>query len=247
MLTPERFVDMGADAPNIVWLNGLELLAHCLVGDYKKSLYKDQWPTRTCLDGLREELEKHTDGNEDFHQVSENVYWEDYRRRHTRADSGDLNIGRYVNGDENCFDETIKEMEDECQDAVSVILDMNIAYEDRQSNEMVQRHKKIYEIVLKCEAEQIPCRVTACFSIEIPERENDFTFYIVIKNYDDPIFPGIWGAFKSNVSTNDFINVIMDFLIGTESGRNGLCKHMSVREEIQDDKIIVIDPKRVRE
>lgn len=241
MLTPEEYI---TEKPQVAWLNGLEVLEHCLNADYRETIYKDPHPAMGRLDELREELERHSKEDE-FSEIEENVFYEDYHILERSSETGDLNIDRYLDRDERCFDEYVKVLQEGEKDAVSVIMDMSIPWTERDAGEMEKRHHDIYKIVLQCEADQIPCRVVAVYGSMIPERKKVLKFYIVIKDYNDPIFPGLWGAFKTNKTTNNFGNVVMDFLVGTEHSGNGTPTPISIGDDIEDDELILIRTKRV--
>ncbi len=102
---------------------------------------------------------------------------------------------------------------------------------------------------MKYEGEDIPCRVICALGISIPERygQDPLKIYSVIKDYSDPIFPGIWGAIRNNADTNSFVNVIMDFMVGTRCGGNGTPTEIRVKEDFpEDEEVIILDAKRVK-
>ena len=69
--------------------------------------------------------------------------------------------------------------------------------------------------------------------------------YLVVKDYDDPIFPGIWSAFKSNRATNNFLNCFMDFIVGTHASGNGTAVTVDIGDDMFSDSVQLIDTKRV--
>ncbi|MBW1799378.1 MAG: hypothetical protein JRJ85_01480 [Deltaproteobacteria bacterium] len=245
MLTPEEYIQK---KPDIAWLYGLDVLEHCLQGDSEKTAYENKDVSWDRLDGLRAELEKHKKADMMFDEIRENVCLDGLKIEEVSSETGDLNIERYLDGNDRCFDEYIKEMNDDALDGVSVFMDMAIDWSQRNDNQMIARHRRIYEICLECEAANVPCRVIAAAGVDIPELDKPLKLFIVIKDYNDPIFPGLWGAFKTNMSTNDFLNVVMDLLVGTICAGNGAPVPIHVRNAVdEEEEIRIINGERVLE
>jgi hypothetical protein len=196
------------------------------------------------LEELRRELEKHGQ-KDDFDEIVDDTFFKKSRSKEIPSEIGDLDIDRYLEGDARCFDEVIRERV--VKPALTVVMDMAIPWVDREDHYMVERHKKIYSLVVAAEAECQPCRVVASFAIKTDEQREVVRYYFIIKDYDEPIYPGLWGAFKTNRSTTCMVNAVMDFMNGTNSYGNGQLQRWDVRRDLpEDEEVVLINPRFLR-
>lgn len=245
MLTCAEYVEQGGPASDgSIWVNGLDLLDHCLQADPTQTLYRSSRIHQDVFNGLTDALGTPVE-TEEFQEVMLNSYdpkpaWQSFE-----DDGGDLNVERWLDGNENCFDNHQKVPYK--NQAVTVAIDMAIPWIERCSGAMAERHKAVYEIVAKCEADRIPCQVVGVFGVKIKSDEHPVPLRIfsIIKDYHDPIFAGIWGAFVSNATTNDFINVVMEGFVGSRHYGNGTPWHTDLDEYMPDDFIYVVKAKRL--
>lgn len=205
---------------NEVWLYGLDAVEHCLQGDVNQTLYKHQSPAVEQWQEWREGMLERTNWDEDFQDIIDNAYERVPKWKRYDDDSGDFQLDAWLNKEDQCFEGYEKIAVD--KPAVSVVYDMNVPWCDRNETYMVDAHRKVYEIAAQCEAERRPCRVVVVMNDVIPEIERDtLKVFFVIKDYNDPIFPAIWGTFVNNRYTNAYGNVVNDYLIGTRHYGNG--------------------------
>jgi hypothetical protein len=241
MLTPQEYIERN---PPVAWLHGLDVLEWVLRGDTKATIYKHHDPQPGCLSDLRREIETHPAEPGSFDEILEDVFHRASRSREIPSEIGDLDIDRYLGGDPKCFDEVIRERFE--RPALTIVLDMCIPWRERDDPDMAPRHRKVYALALKAEAEGRPCRVVSVGAEKVPESQETIRFYVVIKDYNEPIYPGLWGGLKTNRSANDFLNCIMDYLHGTRDRANGTVCEWNVREDLpEDEEVIVIDSKRL--
>ena len=239
MLTAEEYAEL---KPDLLWIHGIEALGHCLKKDHTLSAYKDNSPITRTWEDLVHKLSKHMtpDG---FADAVDEGFRKEYKVLHHDSRCGELDIDRYLDREDRCFTEYYKENLD--KPAITIVLDGSVAAYERSSDYMVSRHQRVYEIALEAEAQNKPCRVIAAMCNIIPEIESGIKILMVIKDYKDPIFPAIWGAFKDNETTNDWANVYMDYIVGTRTSGNGMPMSINIDEYIFGDDIIVIEPSRV--
>lgn len=242
MLTPQEYI---RKKPELIWMHGLDALKHCLKGDATQTAYGDDKPVVHLLAELKRDLGVHSEYDAKFDEMRETTFIRDFEVNETPSEVGELDIDAYINHDELMFEECIKVEQDNSAEAITVVMDMGIAAAERQGSEMAERHRKIYQLCLKSEADEIPIRVVAAVEIVSNKPAKTFKIFLVIKDYEDPIFPALWGAFKTNETTNTFLNVIMDYLIGIHDKGNGSPVWLNVSHEIRDDEIILIDPVRI--
>ena len=229
------------------WVHGIDMLEHVLKGNFQDTIYNNGTDRANHLYEMTQAM-----GNrgeyEGFDEVIENAYAPKRQWRSRMDNEGDLVIDAYLNRDDRMFETWEKEISS--ANAVSVLLDMAIAWGERDDDDMIARHRKCYEIASKCEGAQIPCRVIGCMALAIDEygngRRKAINVFVTIKDYLDPIFPGIWGAFETNNSTNRLVNVLAVYLLGTGTGGNGNLETLKVTDYFTDDEDIhAIDPKRL--
>lgn len=245
MITPQEYLDRFTDPPKEIWVYGLDLVEHILKGNWKNSFYKDPHPARGYLYELQEEMQEHTTDDDMSRIIAMNL-----RKisKWTGFDSydGDLDLDMFI-ADPNIqtpiFTSYKKEIDR--KPAVTLVLDMNIPWAERKSNEMEERHREIYSIAAQCISEHRPCRVIAVSSWKIPEIKYSPVMFIIVKDYTDPLFSGIWGAFKTNETTNSFANTIQDYFIGTKDMCNGIATSVSMSKHIPSDEIQIIKSTRL--
>ena len=221
MLTPDEYLRNGMPDSHEIWLNGLEIVEHCLQGSYRKTFYQDESPARSHFREWSEGMTQRSKWDDKYDQIFENSYRPVPKWTRYDDDCGDLQVDAFIAKEELCFEAWERRARQ--KQAVSVIYDGNVCYGDRHETYMVERHQKVYDIAAQCEAERRPCRVIVIMNDQIPEIKGDtLKNFFVIKDYNDPIFPAIWGTFTKNLFTNAFANVYMDYFIGTHTGGNGI-------------------------
>lgn len=248
MLTCREYLELFPDRPpEEIHVHGLDLLQHCLRGDVKETWYKDRSDKKTHLYELQEELEKHTD-NDELNNVLNDVLTQ--KPKWTRYDSedGDLDIDRYIQTKDNpdgalIYDGFRKEMKP--KPAMTLILDCAIPYMERSLGDMAHRHKLVYTLATQAYMEGRPCRVIATWGVKYTEESLARVFFITIKDFSEPMFSGMWGAFKNNRTTNCLLNVIMDYFIGTDDYGNGRPVDIGITQYIPRLECELIDPKRL--
>ncbi|MFP3869032.1 MAG: hypothetical protein ACLFUU_12905 [Desulfobacteraceae bacterium] len=228
---------------NTLWLHGMDALEHILQGDTDQTAFKDRGDSREHLNTLKREMETPCP-TEDFQEALEEVEFSKPRWKARASQEGDFEVEAWLNGESACFTEYFKDSRQ--VNAISVVLDMVVPWRERHGAYMAPRHRKVYQIALEAEAQGIPCRVVACFSEKVPEYRKDLRIFLVIKDYDDPIFPGLWGGLKSNLTANAFINCFMDYIVGTRHPNNGNLQYMEIGDDFWDDEVILIEPRFVR-
>lgn len=245
MLHPTEWTDRGDDRPCVMWVHGLDAVEHCLKGDYKMSAFKDASPSMSPFNRFRNAMSENTYDYEAFNKALENQDVHDDVWKDLPSDSGDLDVDSYIEREEYIFEECFKKRE--LKPAINIVFEFCINANERDGHEVQRRHEKIYPMVLKAQAEGVPTRVIACAVVNIPEFKEPLRMYIVIKDWEDPIFPGIWGALKNNDTANAFLNVLMDFIVGTRHGGNGTAIGYNVTEDLpEDDEIVLVEATKLR-
>lgn len=242
MLTPEEYIQL---KPRDAWLHAIDVLRHVLKGDTKQTCFRDPndgVAGKACLAELRAALEKHSpDGA--FDTVLEQHVITSPKRVARTSDSGDFDPDRYFAGDERCFEEWEKH-DLPSGDGLTLLIDADISWAARGDSDMAKRHERAYRLCLQAEAEGVPCRVVASFCSEIREFRKYLHLFLIIKDWRDPIFPGIWGAMQSNLTCNALINTIMDYLVGTSTHGNGSPRPFDPAPYMLGEEFRVLEPRR---
>lgn len=243
MLTAAEYIK---EKPTTLYIHGLEALKHCLKGDYQQTAYRDPNPDMTRLAMFQDEITRHVENAQDFNEhYKDKLKLGKTRKRH-KSTSGDFNTERYINGSKRPFDASRKTIGG--QRGVTVLFCAGINAQDVNGKIMEERHKRAYDFAAKCFNERRPCRIIAVkwnqYIHESTQPFKTFKLYVIVKDFNDPLFPTIWGAYKTNASTNMWSNIMWDFLIGTHSDGHGQPSAAYVLEDFQEDRIHVIsDPK----
>ncbi|NIR13950.1 MAG: hypothetical protein GWN77_01090 [Gammaproteobacteria bacterium] len=204
---------------NVLWFHGLELMDHLCKGDWEQTYWKNKYPIYEYLDIMRDAM-SNRNVDPQFQEIVENSYCPKEQWAETWDEQGQFDLDSWLSGEEQCFIET--ERQYDLGDAVSVLMSVNVPYCDVNKTYMVDRQRKVYEVVAKCDSENRPCRVIAVKNEILQEIHDDtLKIFTVIKDYDDPIFPAIWGCFWDNETTNAYANCFSDYFLGTHSWGNG--------------------------
>jgi hypothetical protein len=171
----------------------------------------------------------------------------DLGKRWERLDSdhGEIDVDRYIDRHDRPFDEyrRIKRR----KPALDIVMDMGIPWSERGTPQMAERHAKIYQLALAAEAESQPCRIMAVVSLWCSPEQGDIELILILKDYHEPIFPSLWGGLKDSTTGNDFLNVVVDYLIGTASVSNGTLRQFTLSREkdFAGGEVVAIKPQRV--
>lgn len=239
MLTPADHIKNKINPDGVIWVSGLDAIEHCLQKDTHKTMFKHASPVADFWDEWNAAMKDQTVHTDQFQDVYNNAYTYKEQYIETIDDSGSLDVGAYIGGEDLCFNNEQKLYAQ--GPACSVILDIVVPYYSRGDNYMIERQQKVYDLVAQCDSENRPIQIVGAVCIKIPEHAVPLKIFILIKDYADSIYPSIWGSLKNNKSTNAFLNVIMDYFIGTRDLHNGLCTSLrDVENYFQDNEELVI-------
>jgi hypothetical protein len=235
--------------PKTFFIHAVELLRHVLKGDHRQTAYVGKgknFKSTHHLRDLMEYMEEHKkESNADFKRLQKESYRRKKAWRDIDAETGDIQIDRYLNNERKMYTDqqsTIKKKR-----ALSLIFDIGTNANERGDSFVNKRYEKIYKLTFQAMADRRPCRVIAVDGHGITEiRGRPLAMYMVIKDYRDPIFPGIWGALKGNAQANTLLNCIAEYFIGTEDYGNGHSTTVYINSDIRHDEIQLIDCKRVK-
>jgi hypothetical protein len=222
--------------PNPLWTHALDVLKHVLKGDHKATFFKHNGSERHFL----EELQSYLDGKpkevDSFLEAKHNAFVQERRWKRFDSECGDLSVNRLLDGEPRPFDDYRKTFVP--KPAITIIMDMTVPYGERDGKSVAQRHEQIYKYACEANKEGRPCRVIAAEKCDITEAAGHKSF-IILKDFDDPIFPSIWAAFENNRLANSFINAYMDYFIGTHHYGNGTCMSYDLAEDFDENAILV--------
>jgi hypothetical protein len=235
---------------NVFWIYGPDLAEHIQsVGnsieeqvDFAKKRTAFNCPFDLCRDYLRTVQEAMRDKVNRVEVLScDESYEVNYipspKHREVFSDMGDLAVERYLDKHNLPFDE-VKVLVKEGQSHTAFI-DIGVNAGNRSDTYVDEQHKKIYAMAANAEATRAPFRVIAAYSLVTGEGK--FRFFIVLKDYDDPIFPNIWACIGNNASTNSLLNTISDFVIGTNDPGNGYTNECPIRKsDLGEEEEVVI-------
>ncbi len=219
MPTPLEYLEDGIPASHELWLNGLDIVKHCLQKDSQQTFFKTTRPATRHWNDWSEAMSKRAENDDNFQDIYDNAYIDKNQWETVDNDSGLLDVGQFIAGEELCFDEDVQVYE--TGDCMSVLIDIAIPYCERSKSYMIERHKLVYDLIAQCDSEERPIQVIGVLGVKVDELPTPLKIFIVVKEYNDTIFPAIWGTLINNEVCNSFINVIMDYFIGTHDCGNG--------------------------
>jgi hypothetical protein len=248
MLTPKEYLDrfQGKALPKVVWMNGLELVEHVMAGDWKQTIHGDPNAHREHLYEVQSEMEAHAKDPDKLEEIMREGLQKKNRWKRFDDYSGDLDLDRYMQtrvGMNPVFDNFSKVKTH--RPAMNILLDVAIPWMERGDRDMKARHEEVYKLTVQCQNENRPCRVIAANCISIPEAPRNIVFFTIIKDFRDPIFKGIWGAYKTNTAANSMLNVLADYFIGTSSSCNGCSEDINVLDHFQEGEVVLVKSKRL--
>lgn len=246
MLTPKEVLDYHRlhdrlPGKNEVWVHALELVEHCLERDTDQTLFRcrDDHHDRGLHREWVEAMQNRNQLDEKYAEIWENAF--DRKEQWTECfnDTGSFDVSSWLSGEQNCFVDTEKQFDQ--GPAISILIDINVNYHQRHDSYMVDRQREVYRIVAQCESTNRPCRVIGVFTCEIDEIRGDLLkIFMVVKDYDDPIFPAIWGTLIDNQCTNSFLNTIQNYFTGTHSMGNGSCETLRNPEQFFPEEDLIL-------
>lgn len=242
-MTPDEYVKAGKESwlkNPVAWVHGLDLMEHILQADPKQVTMEtdlndiNHRQIETMRDSMSERSEKH---EEEFKQLTENSYMPKKRYTTQKSDSGEFCLDSFLNGEEQVFEDPVKILSQ--GRAVTILYDVGVTWYERSQNFMEERHKKVYTITAEMMSVNRPVRVIAVLGEECCDIPKPSVIFAVIKEFSDPIFPGIWGCFTNNKSTNAWVNCVQDYFVGTEDIGNGRPCIVNCRQYFPDDELIM--------
>ncbi len=246
LLSPEEYKAKGI--PEQVWFYMPDLVNYIMSHRMKDSFFGGNgWYNREEFHkaALREEMKK---GTHDAEDLNKEAFTFERKKTHREkdSDSGTFDVERYLNGDERPFTDVFTETTPKV--SKTIIMELGANWMDRDDESVYRnRHRRAYAEVLKAEAEGVPVRVIAAASKKFGEFNSARKYYIIVKDYGDPIFPEIWGCLRSGITANATCNLISYTLVGTRDSGNGYQRDFTIDEDFpEDEKLIVIDPVRVK-
>lgn len=240
-MTAEEYIRL---KPECLFIHNLDLLEHMLKADPKATAYngthRPYWEAhRTFIQEMERVIPV-----DNYRKIEEG-----FNKRLTTtevpSDSGALNIDRYIGGDLLCFDEPVKRFRPRL--SRTIIFDFGKNECENSGTDCQHRYEKIYKQVLECEERGEPCRVIAAEGHRFSEiRPKVLRVYIVVKDYNDPIFPAIWACIKTNRAAWALGNVIADFLVGTNDSTNGSATSFQIGDDIpKDEDVQIVDSVKI--
>lgn len=216
-----------------VWFHGADLLEHLERYDVEHAAFdhkSDFNPSRQRR--FVEQVSAYQpEAIADFEAILEQAAERPRRRNRSRIseDGDDLDVDAYIDaldsGRRDVWVEDVVLVERRA-DAVEIVFDASVPWTRRYADWMRRRQAEAYKLALQCERNGTPCRVVVAFSLHFREDElNDqpLTVHVVVKDYAEPIFPTLWGAFTDNATCNDMLNIFAETVVGTGRAENGCC------------------------
>lgn len=111
------------------------------------------------------------------------------------------------------------------KEGVLMLIPLAVPGREAGSSYMKRVHEHAYSVAIECESKGEPCKILGVLSIKYKIRKKTYILdtSIVIKDWEDPIFPGIWGLIMSNEASNILCFAMSYKLVGTSEDGAGGC------------------------
>lgn len=216
-----------------VWFHGADLLEHLERYDVEHAAFSHKSDfDRSRQSRFVEQVSAYQpEAVADFESIREQAAERPRRRNRSRIseDGDDLDVDAYIDAlDSGRRDVWIEDvvLVERRADAVEIVFDATVPWSSRRADWMRRRQAEAYKLALQCEQNGTPCRVVAVYANKFRRDElggKAVVFHIVVKDYAEPIFPTLWGAFTDNATCNDMLNLVAETVVGTGLGGNGNC------------------------
>lgn len=226
----------------VVWWHGMDMLQYLMRNDAAHSAFRNSELDhyRLRYTGFVEQIKDYKFDRERLDITMEQVLSRPRKRNkyRTSVDGDDLDVTSYI----ETFGEPSPKVWDEpykivCErrQAVNVYFESSVPWTSRLQGYIANRQHIAYNIALNCEQDGVPCRIVTCYAVRIPEVKTSIEFHIVIKDFDEPIFPQLWGIFLNNRTANDAWNFVSEMIIGTSDDGNGTVVPFMVQPQDNED------------
>jgi hypothetical protein len=213
----------------VVWFHGMDFLQYVMKNEPRQSAFQNSslGHYRTNYDNFVSKVKEYRFDRERLSITMEQVLSRPRKRNkyRTSVDGDDLDVDSYI----ETFGETSPKIWDEpykivCErrQAVNVYFECSVPWVSRKQTYIANRQHLAYNIALNCEQDGVPCRIVTCYGVRVSEVKQAIVFHIVIKDFDEPIYPPLWGVFLNNETTNTAVNLLSEMVIGTGQDGNGL-------------------------
>ena len=226
-----------------IWVHAVDLLEHVLQGDDQLTFWKAGQDDER-LRSLRREMEQHHHDPK-YADIIHDLGRPTKKWVEVPSEVGDLDVNAMLCGEDKIWIEARRQRKR--RPGLTIILEAVVSWDDRDSDFMEKRHTLVYRMVRKCELEGRPCRVIYVRPVGYPEvSDGKAVVCAIVKDWHEPIFPGVWGALKNCATTNDLGNSISSFFYGTSSSGNGSCGHADLSHLIPaGEQVALVAPKYV--
>jgi hypothetical protein len=237
----------------VAWHAGLDYLGTLLRANTAVTPYgapnqemAQQW-REGYLEEVRKAVEQYSESNlEAFADVTEEVLSRPRKRvRDIRDFEGDdLCVESYLESEhpeeEKIFLSEHKE-EARRKPALNIIIPVDVPGGHTRLTYIRDAQRSAYRTCLLAEQDRRPVRVVGVYSAQYRAMSGrTLTQYIVIKDWEDPVFPALWGCFQDNRIANLVSCLNSLFILGSTESGLGSVTSRAVRQDFTDGEEIVL-------
>jgi len=240
---------------NPSWFSAIEMYRYFMKGKRTEAYYhrKDFGGDEDAVRYLRKHLSD-IDETDTYQSIIDETFKPTMKLVEEPSTSGEIVIERYLDGVANMFDEPYKRRVH--RPGMTIIFEIAIPVSENRSEKQRRRFDKVYRLVTTAENDGCPCRVIAAAATRCSERHEEvhqarkvgvkldstIRTYWVIKDYEDPIFPGIWGPMSTSYGANQLMVAYMSLVVGTNDYTRGQVATYDVAKDMPpDEEIIIVD------
>ncbi len=254
MFTIQEYMDkykgskgIDTNGPITLWFHATDLMEHILNFKQGNTIF----PTTSTryqkyIDIVREEIDRDRDDFETFDEMFENSYLKKKKYKPEMSDSeGELDIEAYIAKEKKLFERYV-EVVKETKSAISIFINFGLNYHERRNRDVKEAYEQVYQIAATCEAEDRPCRVIGCYALRAETYNNVIKIPILLKDYNDPIFPSIWAGICNNTVAHALCCLIPTYLVGSRDPFIGQAVTFDISDLCESDEEIITFGNKIR-
>lgn len=232
------------------WFHGLDVLGHILRAD-PEAVSKPRSPEssdQSYLSELRAEIEQYKRDTR-LDELCADVFSRPRKRtRHIIAEDGDdVYVDGYVGGNRREYFTRARREEARHKPALSICFEGNVPHDDRGADYIEKYQLDAYDLIIKAEREGRPCRCVVLMEQGYSDRDDGhYRFHLVVKDWNEPVFPALWGCFKNNKTANTLANTMTAFIVGGNPWGNGTPKRFTLDSLPDGEEVVVVGHKNKR-
>jgi len=225
---------------HVIWYHMIDSLAYCLRGKMPTA-FGDR-PHQAHLRQLRESLRACVP-DVDTIRRQRTIAYHNRSREVLDATGYAIDIDEYVSRSPRAMIDYRRQHRPRL--SLTLLFDMGVCWAERGEQHISLRTKRLAEYIASATRLNKATRIIGLWAVAISELPHPLQACVIIKDFGEPLHAITWGLLRSNLVTNTYLNVVMDYIIGTTHPNNGVVRTFETRYAMFGDGVI-LDPRRIQ-